>query len=183
MSLTFRKHISKYLELQQHELQSASAREKADGSGHVFATTGAEYVGFMQDTINSARGNWSNYQVDFQQSLTDATNELSDSQYTATVQVPKEISALEEKKAQEESLFETKEGRHSADYEKTEEDLRLAKIDHDKIRAELNRPLATKFEKIYIPFLIVLAIAEVPLNRSAFLLYFDGIQVLFSRWR
>ena len=175
MSLTFRKHISKYLELQQHELQSASARGKADGSGHVFATTGAEYVGFMQDTINSARGNWSNYQADFQQSLTDATNELSDSQYTATVQVPKEISALEEKKAQEESLFETKEGRHSADYEKTEEDLRLAKIDHDKIRAELNRPLATKFEKIYIPFLVVLAIAEVPLNRSAFLLYFDGI--------
>ncbi len=173
MSLTFRKHISKYLELQQHELQSASARGKADGSSSAFASSITDYVGYMQDTINAARGSWSNYQSEFKQSLAETTKELADQQYASGVKIPEEISQLEEKKAQDEALFQTKEGRHSADYEKTEEDLRLAKVDYDKIRAELNRPLNTKFERIYVPFLIVLAVAEVPLNRSAFLLYFD----------
>ena len=149
-------------------------KRKSDGSGHVFATSGAEYVGFMQDTINSARGNWSNYQADFQQSLTDylQTNCLT----VSTRQPFKSLkrSAHLRKKRKKNLSLKQRRGVILPTTKKTEEDLRLAKIDYDKIRAELNRPLATKFEKIYIPFLIVRD-CRGSLNRSAFLLYFDGI--------
>ena len=59
------------------------------------------------------------------------------------------------------------------EYEKIEEDLKNAKDDYERIRAELNRPLLTKFERVYMPFLAILAVAEVPINRQAFELFFS----------
>ena len=57
--------------------------------------------------------------------------------------IPQEIRNLEEQKSESEQLFESKEGRNSSEYEKIEEDLKNAKDDYERIRAELNRPLLT----------------------------------------
>jgi len=174
MSATIRKHISKFLELQQHELQQASARGKSDGSKDSLHSSGSDYTGYMQEVVNGAKGLWSNYISALKQSQSEMAQRRSEAEYAVNTSIPDEISNLEQDKIQRQSLFESKEGSQSAEYEKIEEDLRLAKIDYDKIRAELNRPLATKFERAYLPFLIVLAFAEVPINRSAFELYFSG---------
>ena len=38
----------------------------------------------------------------------------------------------------------------------------------------MSRPVLTKFEKYYIPFLLLLSTAEIPVNRKAFALFFHG---------
>ena len=56
MSNTYRKNISKYLEVQQHELQLAESRGESDAKLGNLDNQSDEITGFMQETISSARG-------------------------------------------------------------------------------------------------------------------------------
>lgn len=48
-----------------------------------------------------------------------------------------------------------------------------AEDEHRKLRAELNRPLIVHITKIYMVIIAVIALAEVPINRMAFELFFQ----------
>ena len=173
MSNTYRKNISKYLEVQQHELQLAESRGQSDAKLGNVDNSSNEMPGFMQETISSAKGMWASYETAHSSYQDELSQQKSTDEYQVSNGIPQEIKNLEEQKRDAEQLFETKEGRNSSEYEKIEEDLKIAKDDYERIRAELNRPLLTKFEKVYMPFLAILALAEVPINRQAFELFFS----------
>lgn len=174
MSATVRKHISKYLEIQRHEIHKAKRQGEHDSVNNELEIDRTKFSGFMQDTIVAAKSQWSRYEASLNDSESTLTKQKTEHEYSINTDIPDDMANLEEKKRQNETLFESKEGKNSSGFIRIEEDLRTAKSDYDKIRAELNRPLLTKFEKIYIPFLAVLAFAEVPINRSAFELYFSS---------
>ena len=173
MSNTYRKNISKYLEIQQHELQLAESRGESDAKLGNIDKRNDEITGFMQETISSAKGAWASYETSHASYHDELSQQKSADEYQVNSGIPQEIRNLEEQKRDAEQLFESKEGRNSSEYERIEEDLKDAKGDYERIRAELNRPLLTKFERVYIPFLAILALAEVPINRQAFELFFS----------
>ena len=173
MSNTYRKNISKYLEVQQHELQLAESRGESDAKLGNLDNQSDEITGFMQETISSAKGAWARYETAHASYEDELAQQKSADEYQVNNGIPQEIRNLEEQKSESEQLFESKEGRNSSEYEKIEEDLKNAKDDYERIRAELNRPLLTKFERVYMPFLAILAVAEVPINRQAFELFFS----------
>ena len=112
------------------------------------------------------------YETAHQEYEKELSTKISNEEYQVRSGIPDEIRNLEEKKRADDELFEAKQGRNSSEYKKIEEDLVMAKSDYERIRAELNRPLLVKFERVYLPFLAILAIAEVPINRQAFELFF-----------
>ena len=63
MSNTYRKNISKYLEVQQHELQLAESRGEGDAKLGNLDNQTDEITGFMQETISSAKGAWARYET------------------------------------------------------------------------------------------------------------------------
>ena len=101
-------------------------------------------------------------------------NKIHGATYSVETEIPQEIAALQTKAAEEQTLYNTREGLHSAKAEKLAQDLEAAKHDYDRLKSQLNRPVVIKFEKFYLPFLLFLAFAEVPVNREAFALYFEG---------
>lgn len=173
MSIQARKSISKYLDLQKHELQIAEGRGQTDAESASFEIDSAEPVGFMQEAISQAKSAWSSYQSAYSENENELQTKINAEEYQVKNGIPDEIKILEEKKRGDDELFETKEGRNSSEYEKIKEDLADAKSHYERIRGELNRPLMTKFERAYVPFLCILALAEVPINRQAFELFFS----------
>lgn len=173
MSPTFRRNISKFLELQQHEKQSAEDRGESDSQNESFDINSTEMPGYMQETMSQAKGAWSAYETAHQEYAKELSTKIANEEYQVRSGIPDEIKNLEEKKRADDELFEGKQGRNSSEYKKIDEELAMAKSDYEKIRAELNRPLLIKFERVYLPFLAILAIAEVPINRQAFELFFS----------
>ena len=58
MSPTYRRNISKFLELQQHETQSAEGRGESDAQNASFDINSSEMPGYMQETTSQAKGAW-----------------------------------------------------------------------------------------------------------------------------
>ena len=165
MSILARKSISKYLDLQKHELQIAEGRGQTDANSASLEIDSAEPVGFMQEAISQAKSAWSSYQSAFSENENELLKKIAAEEYQVKNGIPDEIKNLEEKKRGDDELFETKEGRNSSEYKKIYEDLADAKSDYERIRGELNRPLMTKFERAYVPFLCIL-VYEVLINRQ-----------------
>ena len=65
MSILARKSISKYLDLQKHELQIAEGRGQTDANSASLEIDSAEPVGFMQEAISQAKSAWSSYRALF----------------------------------------------------------------------------------------------------------------------
>ena len=128
MSNTYRKNISKYLEVQQHELQLAESRGESDAKLGNLDNQSDEITGFMQETISSAKGAWARYETAHASYEDELAQQKSADEYQVNNGIPQEIRNLEEQKSESEQLFESKEGRNSSEYEKIEEDLKMLKM-------------------------------------------------------
>ena len=78
---------------------------------------------------------------------------------------------IEEKKTKYDTL-DQRNGRNSAKYQQFSDRLTTAKENEKRIELEVQRPLRTSIFWIYFPLLLMLALAEVPVNRLAFEFFF-----------
>lgn len=178
MSLTFRRHINSYTDLQQEELTRIERDGERDGEANLPESTVDDYVGLMLTKLTTARGDWNRYCSGFAAKEDELRASIDEIDQGLRADIPSEIASLQAKRQEDADLFDRKEGARSASYEKIESALQSSKRDFDRLRAELGRPVVTHFEKIYIPFLAFLAVAEVPINRNAFELQFQDSNVV-----
>ena len=174
MSMTYRKFINKYIELPQHEISKAQKDGEFDGKKNIPKANENEVSGAILKILTDARSAWDKYLSEKKNYLSDIKKKLSDTEYDIDTNISAEIQKESSKLDAEQALYINQEGNQSSKHEKLEEDLQNAKIDYDRLRSELNRPVLTKFEKFYLPFLLILSLAEIPVNRKAFALFFTG---------
>lgn len=174
MSLTYRKSINRYSDLPSHEITRMGKDGERDGKEELPNTSDTEPSGIILKTLTDARTSWDRYLSEKKSYLEDQNKKLSNLEYDIDTNIQAEISKESAKLDDEQNLYISQEGNKSSKYIKLEEDLQTTKIDYDKLRSELNRPLLTKFEKYYLPFLFILSLAEIPVNRKAFALFFPG---------
>lgn len=87
-------------------------------------------------------------------------------------------TSLAETHTKELDLLEHELGHFSSEYRHHEDAALFAKEEKQKIEQLVGRPLQTDHTDIYIPALICLAIAEVPINRLAFELFFESMPLV-----
>ena len=95
MSNTYRKNISKYLEVQQHELQLAESRGQSDARLESIDTSSNEMAGYMQETISSAKGMWASYETAHSSYQDELSQQKSSDEYQVNSGIPQEIKNLE----------------------------------------------------------------------------------------
>ena len=174
MSMTYRKFINKYLELPEYEIKKAQKDGESDGRKNIPKPDENEFSGIVLKILTEARSSWTTYLSAKKVYLKEIKNKLSEADYEIDTNISASIQKENATLEQEQSLYISQEGNQSSKHQKLEEDLRVAKKDYDVLRGELNRPVLTKFEKFYFPFLLVLSIAEIPINRKAFALFFGN---------
>ncbi len=174
MSMTYRKFINKYLDLPQHEISKAQKDGEFDGKKNIPKSDENDVSGTVLKILTDARSAWDKYLSEKKVYLKEIKKKLSDTDYDIDTNISAEIQKENATLEQEQALYISQEGNQSSKHQKLEEDLQSAKTDYDRLRSELNRPVLTKFEKFYFPFLLVLSLAEIPVNRKAFALFFGG---------
>jgi hypothetical protein len=174
MSEIFRRHLKKYAEIQPQELSSYRLDGQRDGKNNFPPADSTSFEGALLRHLTEAKAAWQAYLSDKRKQQDEIENKIHGATYSIETEIPQEIAAIQTKASEEQTLFNSREGLNSAKSEKLAQDLEAAKHDFDRLKSQLNRPVVTKFEKFYLPFLLFLAFAEVPVNREAFALYFEG---------
>ena len=87
-------------------------------------------------------------------------------------------STLAESLTKEIEVLDHELGTLSAEYSHHEDPALLAKEEKHKIEEVLGRPLQIDHTDFYLPALVVLAVAEVPINRLAFELFFESMPLV-----
>lgn len=176
MSMAYRNYINKYIELQPHDLSRVEKDGERDGRIEVPESKETEPSGTILKILTEARGSWDRYVSEKKIHLDELKKNLASTEYNIDTNIQTEISKEQDKLNDDQNVLINQEGIQSTKYEQLSENLVAAKHDYDMLRSELNRPLLTKFEKLYLPFLLILSVAEIPVNLKAFALFFDGKQ-------
>ena len=79
-------------------------------------------------------------------------------------------------------MLESELGEKSTLYKRLKKARDDAKVKYDSVERELNRPVQVSFVSGYLAFMILLAIAEVPVNRLAFELFFESMPAISLLW-
>ena len=174
MSLTYRKFINKYIDLQTHDIERVRKEGELDGKKNIPPSKETEHSGGVLKILTDARGAWNRYLSEKKNYLIQIKKNLSTTEYEINTNILAEIEKEQSNLENEQSLYTSKEGSGSAKHQKLQEELESAKSYFEKLSSELSRPVLTKFEKYYIPFLLLLSTAEIPVNRKAFALFFHG---------
>ena len=173
MTVTYRNYINKYIELQPHELTRVEKDGERDGKLEIPESNEKNPSGAILKILTDARSSWQKYIGDKKTYLDELRKKLASTEYNIDTNIQMDISKEEDKLNNDQTVLINQEGIKSSKYEQLAENLVSTKHDYDILRSELNRPLFTKFEKLYLPFLLILSVAEIPVNLKAFALFFE----------
>jgi len=178
MSVTYRNYINKYIELQPHELTRVEKDGERDGKLEIPESNEQNPSGAILKILTDARSSWQKYISEKGSNLDDLRKKIANTEYNIDTDIQMQISKEEDKLNNDQTVLINQEGIKSSKYIQLSENLDEAKHDYDSLRSELNRPVLTKFEKLYLPFLLILSVAEIPVNLKAFSLIFDEQQTI-----
>ena len=152
MSMAYRNYINKYIELQPHDLSRVEKDGERDGKIDIPESSETEPSGAILKILTEARGAWDRYISEKKIHLDELKKNLASTEYNIDTNIQTEISKEQDKLNDDQNVLINQEGIQSTKYEQLSENLTSAKHDYDMLRSELNRPLLTKFEKLYLPF-------------------------------
>jgi len=172
--MTYRNYINKYIELQPHDISRVEKDGEREGKIEVPESNEKNPSGGILSILTDARLTWDKYISEKKVYLDELKKKLASTEYNIDTNIQMEISKEQDKLNDDQKILINQEGIQSSKYEQLAENLVSTKHDYDMLRSELNRPLLTKFEKLYLPFLLILSVAEIPVNLKAFALFFEG---------
>lgn len=145
---------------QDGKLDKPSASQNQLGSGE------AEILSRIQDV-------WLAYKSANAADETALKNELEKTKAEIDNDISVTLDKIQDDRSAEEAALEFQYGKSTAEYQFLRDDLERKERVLANLQNLLNRPLAVHFTGYYLALMVVLAIAEVPVNRLAFELFFE----------
>jgi hypothetical protein len=171
-------NLNDYLEVDDKSIRLAQRQGQVDGAAEMPPASAAALSDWEQRFTEDARSAWKRYS-----SAVDTERQNILEQYhRASDQVERSRSKSEEslgekqRKALEFLDFEV--GESSAIYKDLKGKHNEAQDEYQAIKDQLNRPAEAAMVRGYFPLMLLLAVAEIPVNRLAFELYFESMPAI-----
>ena len=171
--------LSRYFNQNTRQLKPHEKEGERDGKRNKPPQDSDNWSGYEQQLIATAKNKWAQYQQHKKQQIKQIEGRVEAEESKRDEEYVQNVSILKDEQEQELSSFTDNEGSTSpkqTQYERDHDNTIEAK---KKLQILLNRPLQTKIVSVYLPFMIILACLESPLNALAFELFFKDT-LLFS---
>ena len=122
MSLTYRKFINKYIDLQPHDLSRVQKEGELDGKKNIPPSKVTEHSGGVLKILTDARSTWDRYLSAKKNYLFEIKKNLSTAEYEIDHNILAEIEKEQGNLENEQSLYTSKEGSGSAKHQKLQEE-------------------------------------------------------------
>ena len=170
--------LKKFLEQSPSDLNRYFRLGETDGKNEIPAFEPNTISQTELELLNDAENLW----VKFKNINSDQLNKIEIEIEKTRKEIESEISVTLDKisddKNLELDLIESEYGSNTSEYKNLKSNFDALDLELSDIRKLVNRSLQIKFAAVYIPFMIFLGIAEIPVNRLAFELFFEQSPVI-----
>lgn len=151
---------------------------EADGSKELPLQGSTELSEHERQMLYEAKNEWIRHESSMEQRRVALVNTIGELRTRLAQHAGAGASDLREAQNRELELLDQQHGHLSTDYRVIEEEYTTARAERHRLEQLLGRPLDTNHTEVYIPVLVGLAIAEVPVNRLAFELFFESMPLV-----
>lgn len=170
--------FSKVINPDESEILRHARCGEADGNKDLPPSGSFELSEHEQQILYEAKNEWIRHESNMEQRRVSLAETIGALQTRLNQQSAGGDADLREAQIKELEMLDQQHGHLSADYRIIEEEYSAARNEKHRIEQLLGRPLDTNHSEIYIPVLVALAIAEVPVNRLAFELFFESMPLV-----
>jgi hypothetical protein len=171
-------YFKKYFDQNQSDLRRFYRLGEVDGKEEIPSTEESKISNVEIEIINEAESVWLKYKNTNNEQGQLIANEIAKIKTEIESEISVNLDKISEEKNQELDLIDAQYGFNTAEYKNIKQNFDTHEVELNDIRKLVNRPLEIKFVKSYIPFMLVLAVAEIPVNRLAFELFFEQSPII-----
>jgi hypothetical protein len=168
------KSIGRIINLDEVEIAKHSRAGEADGVNENPSSEQRSLGKYEETLVLEAKAEWIKYLSMTEQYRTTLDQRAIQIKNQLRSEVMNESTNLSQSQRQELDLLDQQIGQSSVTYKHLQDEFLNSKEELQKIEQTVNRPLDISNKDFYLPLMVVLAIAEVPVNRLAFELFFEG---------
>jgi len=160
--------VSQYFNQNPRQLKPHEKAGMDDGEKNKPSQDSENWSGYEKQLIATAKNSWAKYQQFKSQQIKQIEGKIKKEEEKKDVQYVQNIDILTNEQQQELVAFTNNEGPQSPKQNQLDRDHENTIEVKKKLLILLNRPLQTKITSVYLPFMIILACLESPLNALAF---------------
>jgi hypothetical protein len=167
--------IGRIINLDEVEVAKHSRAGEADGVNENPPSEQRPLGKYEETLVLEAKAEWIKYLSMTEQYRTTLDQKAIQIKNQLRSEVMNESANLSQSQRQELDLLDQQIGQGSVTYKHLQDEFLNSKEELQKIEQTVNRPLDINNKDFYIPLMVTLAIAEVPVNRLAFELFFESM--------
>jgi hypothetical protein len=169
------KSIGRIINLDEVEIAKHSRAGEADGVNENPSSEQRSLGKYEETLVLEAKAEWIKYLSMTEQYRTTLDQRAIQIKNQLRSEVMNESTNLSQSQRQELDLLDQQIGQSSVTYKHLQDEFLNSKEELQKIEQTVNRPLDISNKDFYLPLMVALAIAEVPVNRLAFELFFESM--------
>lgn len=172
--------LTHYIKLDASDLRRHEKHGSKDGKANIPASSRTNFTSYEMSIISAGKTAWAKYKSRLSNQVSSIDGQIKQSQRQLDEGLSERRDQLINEKEGELAVLETRYGPASAHQIEIEADLHKAETKLNGLELKLSRGLQVRMLKIYLPFLIFLALIEMPVNKMAFALFFDEGSIVTS---
>ena len=168
-------NLKKFIDTDEKNIRLAAKQGQIDGAAEVPLSSSVVSPAWELKFLNELTVAWKRYKDNAEQAkaeLADHFHEISDK---SERQLAKSEESFGQKQKKALDFLDAEIGETSQNFQSLKSKYESAQVECTKIANQLGRPLQTSMVGGYIPLMALLALAEIPVNRLAFELYFESM--------
>lgn len=167
--------LGNFLDFGDANVRTARKQGGIDGAANLPEASDEQISSWEANFLDSAKSAWNNYaslmRLEKDRSIAEF-NELTETLERETTRVGDTLGQRQKKAL---DMLEAESGESSITYRKLKTDYDEKRRTKESVEKQLGRPLQVSLLRGYLPLMAVLAIAEIPVNRLAFELFFESM--------
>jgi|GEM_PF-1494639 len=174
----FNNFFQKFFDQNQSDLRRYFRLGETDGKNEKPAADSINLSPVEAEILQDAEDSWKKFKsahLELQQKI---ENDIEKTKLEIESEITVNLDKISDDKNLDLDLIETQYGTGTSEYKNLKSNLESAEEEYSDIRKLLNRSVQIKFVNVYIPFMLLLSIAEIPVNRLAFELFFEQSPVI-----
>lgn len=167
--------LKKFIDVDEKNIRLASKQGQIDGAAELPAPGGGVTSEWEMRLLREISSGWKRYKDSCEQLKADITDRFHEISSKSERDFAKSEESLGQKQKKALDFLDAEVGESSKGYQTLRQRSETADLEYSKIANQLGRPVQTAMVGGYIPLMALLAVAEIPVNRLAFELYFESM--------
>jgi len=171
-------NLKKFIDIDEKNIRLAAKQGQIDGAAELPVASASEPPVWERKFLSDLVVAWKRYKGNAEQTKADLADHFHEISDKSERDLAKSEESFGQKQRKALDFLDVEIGESSQSFQSLKAKYESAKIECAKVANQLGRPVQTSMVGGYMPLMALLALAEIPVNRLAFELYFESMPAI-----